>query len=461
MNATATMAPIDLAPLSSIADALDAQLPFALLGTARLTHGVLEPEARPRQYFELTRPLPGEMGAVYWPTPPLLAAHRGCAVQLSFRATVYFGGGVGPEGGGDGLSLVLGRVTTSALLHTLSRPNGTLGPESPLMLRLRRLRVGKTPGTQLNAIELWAAGVMRWRTDAPGLAGRWIEVNLALLNGGAALNLAINGRPLLLQFELSPWVLRAPWSFGAAASTFAFTDTHAVANVRGSCGDVPLVDLPFTVTNEGFSPMQPDTRASGRWIDGQWVDPFDPAEYGPPPTLEHRTFRYYTERSLEAASPALGHVSGGALIRINGTGLDVGVAFSCAFGLRSEEVPDMAPGWTWAADGPLHPRYSTATWMAAEQVVACRAPQVPYASSVQLRVSLNAQQFSVAALNYTFFAPVITEFAPSSGPVAGGTTLVMRGTQLDVEVGWWSPTSTPPPLARCVFNRTMQVCGNR
>ena len=118
----------------------------------------------------------------------------------------------------------------------------------------------------------------------------------------------------------------------------------------------------------------------------------------------------------------------------------------------------MAPGWTWAADGPLHPRYSTATWMAAEQVVACRAPQVPYASSVQLRVSLNAQQFSVAALNYTFFAPVITEFTPSSGPVAGGTTLVVRGTQLDVEVGWWS---TPPPLARCVFNQTMQVRGNR
>jgi hypothetical protein len=456
--AAATMAPIDLAPLSSIADALDAMLPFALLGTARMTHGVLESGARPRQYFELTRPLPGEMGAVNWPTPQLLAAHRGCAEQLSFRASVYYGGGVGPEGGGDGLSLVLGHVTTGALLHTLSRPNGTLGPESPLMLRLRRLRVGQTPETQLNAIELWAGGVMRWRTDAPGLAGRWIEVNLVLLNGGAALNLAINGRPLLLQFGLSPWALRAPWSFGAAASTFAFTDTHAVANVRGSCGDVPLVDLPFTVTNEGFSPMQPDTRSSGRWTDGQWVDPFDPAEYGPPPTLEHRPFRYYSERSLVASSPALGHVSGGALIRINGTGLDVGVGFSCAFGIRSDEVPDMAPGWTWAADGPLHPRYSTATWLAAEQVVACRAPQVPYASSVQLRVSLNAQQFSVAALNYTFFAPVITEFAPSSGPVAGGTTLVVRGTQLDVEVGWWS---TPPPLARCVFNQTMQVHGNR
>jgi hypothetical protein len=86
--AAATMAPIDLAPLSSIADALDATLPFALLGTARMTHGVLESGARPRQYFELTRPLPGEMGAVNWPTPQLLAAHRGCAEQLSFRASV-------------------------------------------------------------------------------------------------------------------------------------------------------------------------------------------------------------------------------------------------------------------------------------------------------------------------------------------------------------------------------------
>lgn len=549
---------LDLAPLSSIAAALGVHLGFVPFGHAALTHGHLGATLRPRQYYRLTAAAPAQLGAVFWAPPPLLAPHGGCSERLSLRASLFIGGGVGPDGGGDGLSIVVGNFTSGELLHRLSRADANdgahHGADGPLVLRLSRVSLA------IEAFELRLRGASVWRAELSGIAERWVDVHLVLLDGGAALNLAIDGRPQLVGFRPpgAPWTLplqvrtlppfpdpprsvglashnyrpaasnnspppqssswralpdfthlprpyltelppqserspapisRAPqWRVGAAASTIAFTDVHAVAGARGSCGDAALVNVPFTITTEGFHPQQPSTlsssleppaRGSGGVavyepvpaaasplpsaassprasaapafaaapVNASSSAPRAPLEYPssgwrPHPVLEHVAFRYYAEPRLEAAVPALGHVSGGALVTVNGTGLPFGHGYWCAFGEADTD-------WAWAADGLLAARFSAATWHHATQVVSCRAPSVPYASAVALRVSLNAQQFSVAFVNYTFHAPAISAYAPASGPVAGGTTLVVEGS--DLRVG------PMQPLARCVVNGTMQT----
>ena len=118
-----------------------------------------------------------------------------------------------------------------------------------LSLRSKRLSGDAT------ALELRASGhaTPLWHLERRGLEGRWFDVHLVLLlrsDSTSSINLAIDGRPLLVRRPLpgTAWDLRHDWSFGAVASTHAFTDRHAVADVHGSCGDGAIADVPFTVT---------------------------------------------------------------------------------------------------------------------------------------------------------------------------------------------------------------------
>ena len=275
-----------------------------------------------------------------------------------------------------------------------------------LSLRSKRLSGDAT------ALELRASGhaTPLWHLERRGLEGRWFDVHLVLLlrsDSTSSINLAIDGRPLLVRRPLpgTAWDLRHDWSFGAVASTHAFTDRHAVADVRGSCGDGANADV-------AFAPMP----------DG-WHAP--PAVSGEP-----ASFRYYSAPRLSAADPSLGHTSGGSVVRITGSGLEHGVEYSCGFGRE-------AIYWT------------AAVWDADVRAVECASAARPAPSMVELRVALNGQQLSSEYLNFTYLAPRISSVAPASGPVDGGTMIRVDGVGLQL--------GADVPLARCAFGDAQQT----
>ena len=424
-------------PLHLIAAAIGTHLPFELLGAARLTHGVLPvasatsqaaatatadvSRSHPRQYIELTSSTRAQAGAVLFTPAPALASYGGCRGRLSIHASVFAGQGSDP--GGDGINLVLGAFRAAELLHTLFSANASFGGRELLVLRVRR------PSLSLGSIELSLRDETLWRMEEPMLMGRWLELHLMLagapalhlavmstytrmhayaLTGASVLSLTVNGVPVALGLLLpnGGWLPEEGWRMGITASTHAFTDLHAVADARGSCGDGPVVDVPFTVAADVWPAAQPSL----------WPDEQQPL------------FRYHAEPKLKETIPALGHLTGGSLVQIGGSGLQRGVDYECAFGNA-----------TWTA----------ASWREESGHLVCLSPAVSHPHTAMLRVALNGQQLSIAWLNYTFCAPRITAIEPASGSSVGGTIVTVSGTSLQLD--------DDAPLARCVFDSAQQT----
>jgi hypothetical protein len=383
--------------------------------------------ARPRQFIELTRPnVRHEAGGVVWLPDRALGSHAACTQQMSLRVLLYAGEG----SGGDGLRLALGRFTSDELLQVLATANGTMGTREPLTLRLKR-QVGLE-----GSIELWCRGELVWsslqHTNASQTsafpAARWTSVHLVFSASFRRINLAVDGVTHLLDFTLPHPAINmqtlgvAGWRLGVAASTFERGDRHAVADARCSCSDGRRVDVPFTVSADGWHFVRP-TAAAGS-------DPgASSVAYEQARPLVHRPFRYYREPVLRASAPELGHIEGGSLVRVSGTFPDRGVDYYCGF---NESMELWTPA-TWSTDGAM----------------TCRSPAVDSARSAPLRLSLNGQQLSVSALTYRFFSTRVSEYNPTSGPVRGGTILHIRGESLQV--------ASTDPLARCAFNGTLQT----
>lgn len=404
-----------------LAHALYTRPPFVLLGAAQQHHGFLQhglTRRRPAQIFELTAPILGAVGGVAWDPEPRLAAHPGCRHRLSLRVAVYAGDG----DGGDGLTLALGSVTDVALLGEISDSDISLAARDALVLRMHRL----SPASR--GMELWHRGIRCWHTSTSIPTASWVQVHLVLIDA-SHVNLKVGNTTLLLRFALPAPVLdrRDPaWRFGIVASTRHFRDRHAVASVRGSCGDGQIAAVPFTISADGHHVAElPPSPTEG---DASRVVPIhEHALQGP---AMHHTFQYYAEPQLLTSEPALGHIEGGSLVRVRGVHLENGVAYRCGFG-------ESMTLWT------------PATWQADVHALVCRSAAVPDARMAPLRVALNGQQLSEDNITYAYHAARISTIAPGSGPTFGGTTLQIRGQSLQVPTGM--------PQARCSFNGTLQT----
>ena len=209
-----------------------------------------------------------------------------------------------------------------------------------------------------------------------------------------------------------------------------------MAEARCSCGDGRLVDVPFSVSTNGqdlsLPPAPPPPPPPPPYTVARTAPP------APPPldVHRHRSFRYYLEPTLHLSRPTLGHIEGGALVRLSGINLDRGVPgdFRCSFN-NNESTPE---AWTLA------------TYDASADEVRCRTPPVPSETgATPLRLALNGQQLSAASLNFTFYPARVSSYAPTSGPTRGGTMLRVRGASL--RLAGASATNPEVPLARCAF----------
>ena len=132
-----------------------------------------------------------------------------------------------------------------------------------------------------------------------------------------------------------------------SATTYEYTDTHAVRRVRGHCGVSGQLELPLTVS-------------SGSWF----------ASSGSSDTSLVRSFVYYAAPIVSTATPIVGHLSGGGVVQLRGFGLEHGVEPACAFGST----------------------FTPATYLPNNGGMQCIAPAFTAPASVALHVALNGQQ---------------------------------------------------------------------
>jgi hypothetical protein len=190
----------------------------------------------------------------------------------------------------------------------------------------------------------------------------------------------VGGAVVLAAMPLPGWRLAPSWRLGLSAAALGGQDTHAVRSVGCSCGEGAgeSAALPLAVSADSFH-----------------------ASY----LSRHAHYAYYAEPALSLVRPAVGHLSGGALLAVQGAGLHRGVDFHCALGDRP---------------------WSAATYRAAVDAVLCRAPPSAEVATAALRLTLNGQQLSAASLPFHYVNPQPISLYPASGPTIGRTIVAIR-----------------------------------
>ena len=301
-----------------------------------------------------------------------MAAAIACREDLRVRAEIYLVMATGRRG----IVLALGSFAHVQLLALprADTPAAFGDSDGLLVLQLRRT------AASLGGLELLVGGRRLARLASPLPTVEWTSVALSLTSESASpqqpaarltrLTLRVGGTVVLAAVPLPGWQLAPSWRLGLSAAALDGQDTHAVRGVGCSCGEGSgeSAALPLAVSGDSF-------HASYR------------------SHLAH--YAYYAEPALSLVRPAVGHLSGGALLAVQGTGLHRGVEFRCALGERP---------------------WSAATYRAAVDAVLCRAPPSAEVATTALRLTLNGQQLSTASLPFHYVNPQPTSLYPASGP---------------------------------------------
>ena len=153
-------------------------------------------------------------------------------------------------------------------------------------------------------------------------------------------------------------------------------------------------------------------------------------------------FRYEEEDELLGLQPAWGPRAGGTLVDIYGAGLRDAPYLWCRFAATQLHNGTGAGDCRDAGDCRVVP----ARWHA-PTLVRCQTP-VAFSGDWSVALSRNGQQFSAAALPFVFLEPLrITDVEPTKGPVAGGTSVFLKGS------GMGAPAGYDPAVLRCRFDQ--------
>lgn len=111
---------------------------------------------------------------------------------------------------------------------------------------------------------------------------------------------------------------------------------------------------------------------------------------------------------LSSVQPVSGSAAGGVALTIHGAGLSSGCELLCDFSSRY---------------------IVNATWDEASATLRCITPRVPQLRALHVDVSLNGQQYTADGVTFAVFdEPTVDDVRPVSSPLAGGTTITLRGT---------------------------------
>ncbi len=407
----------------------------------------------------------------------LSAAHP---VAQSFHASfdVYVGDG----SGGEGFSFCYG-------LHPETGAIGARGVDSGLSIRFRTRDAVSTrfdlveavyDGTVLRTVSGESVGSLRLQA--------WVPVVVAHTSAG--LQVEYNGRLLIDWMRVEKWLPAPGWQFVLGASTTNWRDAHRIHHVRlqlGAMVDRTSIPLEITTSGDQFSasrvlfeyvpsPTVSLVLPSSSPADGgtlvmlsglglfdagaQMRCRFDQTTVaasfssnsvvlasglssllGPGVlcrtpsqqigsvhvsiTLNGQDFaqtmgtmHVYTPPRLSSLDPPTGPSRGGSRVRVTGVGLLAGGNSTrfCSFGQLSSV--------------PAH--------IEQEGQAICVAPRLDQSrlgseASVFVELTLNAQDFTVNRINFTFYSEThISYVHPSTGPTRGGTLVTLFGSFSDM-----------------------------
>ena len=145
-----------------------------------------------------------------------------------------------------------------------------------------------------------------------------------------------------------------------------------------------------------------------------------------------KEFVYFAAPVISAISPTSGPLLGDTFLNVSGVHLINGSDYRCRLGAE----PHVTIPATFHAGPP--------------QMIACTAPAMPFdTGAVPLEVSLNAQQYTDDGHEMQFYAaPALSALSPATGPLAGGTRMVISGGALhdgSHYVCRFEPRDTPTP----------------
>ena len=415
-------------------------------------------------------------GGSLWLTDDTMDQTGGYLVEPTIRGTRYFSAHlsirIGPGLGADGLAFCYGELS-------LTTAFGEMGAHNALCVRLRShnhlvLEVSCN-GTVLGSAKVGSA--LRSGIFVPlsvtRLRGQGVRAVFDAGNRAVAVEVAVPEAQMAALY--TP---QSTWRFGLGARAGQFPDRHVVDSIAiSSAAFVAAEAVALSVANNAqqFSVMSRDftyyappelsaiSPASGPTAGATHVQVLGahlqhghatrchfPQPAGPPiaaiasrspdgglvcesPTataaVAHADARFevslnaqqYTSSGLRfevtaiarisALSPSCGPTDGDTSINVSGMALQAGSDLMCRFAPSAAGYPlEVVATRTVASDGSL----------------ICESPSLAGGASA-LRVSSNAQQFSLPS-EFVYFPPVVVSVSsPSTGPSAGGTAVVVQG----------------------------------
>ena len=146
-------------------------------------------------------------------------------------------------------------------------------------------------------------------------------------------------------------------------------------------------------------------------------------------------FEFYGVPRVSASSPVSGPLAGGTFVTIETASAVGGSHRLCRFTLPQPSRPDELRGVRWIGgvdDVPLVGATTDASVGPFGDTLLCASPVWPgnVTQPAALEVSLNGQQFTTDGLRYDFSRPpTIDVVYPLDGPAAGGTHVLLTGTE--------------------------------
>ena len=162
-------------------------------------------------------------------------------------------------------------------------------------------------------------------------------------------------------------------------------------------------------------------------------------------------FEFYGVPRVSASSPVSGPLAGGTFVTIETASAVGGSHRLCRFTLPQPSRPDELRGVRWIGvdDVPLVGATTDASVGPFGDTLLCASPVWPgnVTQLAALEVSLNGQQFTTDGLRYDFSRPpTIDVVYPLDGPAAGGTHVLLTGTEFHDFAGAQGGVGDRPPL---------------
>lgn len=209
--------------------------------------------------------------------------------------------------------------------------------------------------------------------------GVWIALRIQY-GSHEGLSLEVENEPVFKQLSIANWQPMPEWRISLSAHTGLAVDNHWIDDLTFSTDALighQSVGVEVTVNGQQFT-----NDALTLWYDAPIV--------------------------VSTFSPSTGPVSGLTRVRVRGHMFANGLQYSCRFGI------DVVP----------------ALYNSTDDVIICPASPTHSSGNVVFAISLDGENWVTADLAFSYYAGFVSIIDPPSGPILGGTSILVKGSGL-------------------------------